>query len=265
MINEFCFGLNYRELSEKHNVTYDTLRNGIQLYRERLNTAYELHYMANLQKTSLSVDTIKNALKTEFILPVLRDMLSPDDTDVLTDHEIMYCYLYVNTGSNEIALKESQLVSCLREQTPIRMQYLGMYLREKPNIKQYILLLQDEKLEEVKTSKKVVQRELITQIEQLKEIISVGRGTASDRGHIIRAIELLGKTEGAFTENIKIEEVKASDALDKLLEMAKQAVSSDGEEEWSLEPSDSDSEPVRLLGDGSLPEGSERMEQEAIP
>jgi hypothetical protein len=264
IINEFCFGLNYRELSEKHGIVYETLRNGIKLYRERLNTAYELHYMSQLQKTTLSVDTIKKALQTDFIMPVLSDMLSPDDTEVLTDHELMYAYLFVNTGSNEIALRESQLLSCLKETTPVRMQYLGMYLREKPNIKQYILLLQDEKLEEVRSSKKLVQRELITQIEQLKEIVSLGGGTSGDRSNLIRCIELLGKSEGAFTEKVEIQEVKAADALDKLLDMAKKAVASDGSEEWGL-PGDSGSKCIGLLGDASVSESSEAVEQEIIP
>jgi hypothetical protein len=239
LINDFLFGGNYQELSDKYNVTLHTVRDGIKLYRERLNTIYEMNYMANIQNTSVSTETLQKALATSFVEQTLRDMLSDDQTEVLTDHEIMYCYLFVHTGSNEIALRESQLDTCLASKTPIRVQYLGMYLREKPNLKSYIQILQEDKLKDLKASKEIVQRELITQVEQLKEIVSTGSSTATDRSNLIRSIELLGKTCGAFEERVRVTKVSAADALDELLEMAKaEAVllpeSTGGEEVWEV-------------------------------
>jgi hypothetical protein len=221
IVNEFLFEGDYKKLSDKHRVTQDTLRNGIKMFRERLNIMYELNYMANAQKTELSTEVIEKALQTDFVSEALRDMLSDDTTEILTPQEIMYCYLFVNTGSNQIALKESQLDTCLTQSTPVRLQYLGMHLREKPNIKQYIQALQAEQVDEVVASKKLVQHELIKQVEQLKEVVAHG-GKPSDRSNLIKCIELLGKTCKAFEEHVKIEGVSAASALDDFLEMAKQ-------------------------------------------
>ena len=266
-INDFLFGLDYKELTEKYGVSYTTLRNGVKLYRERLNSAYELNYMANIQKTQVDDKAIQKALQVTFISDTLQDMLSDDHTEVLTDHELMYCYLFANTGSNEMALKESQLIKCLTETTPIRVRYLGMFLREKPNIKHFIQVLQKEKIAQLDASKERVQSELIQQIEQLKEITALTGGiTGTDRSNLIRSIELLGKTVGAFTDKIEIQEVKAADALDKLIEMAKEANSPagpDDPEEWTL-PGPISGKPAGLLNRPDILECSEGMEQEDL-
>lgn len=268
LINDFLFGLDYKELSVRYNVSQGTLRNGIRLYRERLNSAYELNYMANIQKTQVDNKAIEKALQVTFISDTLQDMLSADDTEVLTDHELMYCYIFTNTGSNEMALKESGLDICLTEATPIRVRYLGMFLREKPNIKQFIQVLQKEKIAALDASKERVQSELILQIEQLKELTALGGGiTGTDRSNLLRAIELLGKSIGAFTDKLEIQEVKAANALDRLIEMAKQANTSDSgddSEVWELPGADG-SEPTGLLDRPSVPPSSEGMEQESVP
>ena len=233
MIQDYCFGLNIDELSDKYQVTQWTVRDGVFFFRERLNCMHELHYMNRMEKTELDTDVIKKALRTSWILDNLADMLSPDDSEVLTQQEIMYCYLFVHTGSNEIAIVESQLDKALESSTPIRRQYLGMYLREKPNIKAYIHSLQEDKLVELKDDKRIVQRELVEQISQLKEAVAVARDSSRHRGHLLKAVELLGRTMGAFEDKIKLEEVNAASALDKLIEMAKLASAKelpDGEE-----------------------------------
>lgn len=263
IITAFSFGLSYKDLSEKYLVTPDTVRNGIRLYRDKLNSAFELNYMANAKKTVLSAEVIEKALQTTFVSDTLRDMLSADEEETLTDHEIMYCYLFVNTGSNEIAMKESQLDTCLKEKSPVRISYLGMFLRQKPNLKLYIQTLQQAKIDEVKASKEIVQKELILQIEQVKEIVSRGTGTVGDRSNLIRLIELLGKSVGAFVDKVEVTEVKAVDALDTLLDMAKKSVSSDGGEEWAL-PGDTSDGGAGLLIGAPVQDGSSGVEQ-AIP
>jgi len=224
LINDFLFGGSYKSLSEKYKVSYSSIRDGIKLYRERLNTMYELNYMKNIEQTSIPTDTIQKALATSFVSETLRDMLSDDTTEILTQQEIMYCYLFVNTGSNELALKESGLDKCLKDKTPVRLQYLGMYIRNKPNIQLYIKSLREDQLQHLDASKQLVQKEIITQIEQLKEIVSTGSSSVSDRTNLIKSIELLGKTCGAFEERVRVTKVSAADALDELLEMAKAEV-----------------------------------------
>jgi hypothetical protein len=219
LISEFIFRGDYKELSDEHGVTQDTLRNGIKLFRERLNTQYELTYMANAEKTALSTEVIEKALETNFVSKVLRDMLSADEEETLSTHELMYCVLYVNTGSNQIALKESQLDKCLTEPTDIRKQYLGMHLRNKPNIKKYIQLLQEEQLEELSVSKNQLQADYAILIRQLKERVAL-EGKSTDIQNMLTAMRDLGKTMGAFVEKVQVTEISAADALDTLLDMA---------------------------------------------
>ena len=244
IINQYCFGSGIKELSDKYKVTPRTLRDGIISYRERLNTMYELNYMKSIEKLQLPVETIKKAIATDFISDTLRDMLSSDTAEVLTDHEIMYCYLFAHTGSNELALKESQLDKCLTKSTPIRLQYLGMFLREKPNLVLYIKALQEGRIAQIEADKQNIQDMLITQIEQMRESLATGSAPVNMRGNMLRAIELLGKTiPGTFEDKILIEDVNATSSLDRLLDMAKQGV-------------------VKQITDGSQSEETFEMESE---
>ena len=63
-----------------------------------------------------------------------------------------------------------------------------------------------------------VQTELIDQIEQMK-----ASGSSKNRMAMMRAIELLGKTVGAFVDRVEVREVNPNDALDQLIEMAQEA------------------------------------------
>jgi len=220
IINEYCFGKNTDVLSEEYNIAIRSLTDGITLYRERLNTMHELHYMTRASKTSLASEVIEKALATKTIEKDILEMLSDETSEELTLQEELYCYLYVYTGSNNIAIKESGFSDKIPKDTTIKRQLLGMFLREKPNLKAYIGLLKDARIAEVKSSKQIVQHELINQVEQLKESVA-HRGAPSDRGHLLRAIELLGKTVGAFEDRVRVTEVNANEALDELLKMAK--------------------------------------------
>ena len=219
-INDYIFGMNIKELSGKWNTDPMSTRNGIVSFRERLNTMHELHYMERAKKTSLDTAVIDRALSTSLVSDAIASLVSKDTSEELTLQEELYCYLFVYTGSNEIAVQESGFLECLPKATPPAKQLLGMFLREKPNLKEYIQLLRDARIEDVKASKQIVQHELINQVEQLKEAVSRA-GKSTDRGHLLRAIELLGKTVGAFEDRVRVTEVNASDALDELLEMAK--------------------------------------------
>jgi len=71
-------------------------------------------------------------------------------------------------------------------------------------------------------SKKYVQSELIKQVEQLKEVIASDNGSQRARGAMLKAIELLGRSVGAFVDKVQVEQVDPSKALDQLIEMAKE-------------------------------------------
>ena len=92
---------------------------------------------------------------------------------------------------------------------------------KKSNVSKYITELREKKIENVIVSKGLVQSELVDQVTQLKEITSNDGTTIQQRSQLLKAIELLGKSVGAFSENIKVETVDPGQALDKLIDMAK--------------------------------------------
>jgi hypothetical protein len=83
--------------------------------------------------------------------------------------------------------------------------------------------------------------------------------SGTGRSNLLRAIELLGKTVGAFVDKVEIQEVKAADALDQLIEMAKSANTPDtGDDPKGTDMLGTESfEPVGLLDRPSVPERSE--------
>jgi hypothetical protein len=220
MVQDFAMGKTFETIIMEKGVSKPTLKNGIKLFREKLNGAYEL-YMMTLD--SISEDALDAALSTSVISDKLKDYISLDDGD-LTPAEQLYCYLWVSTGSNDTALKESGFEECLDTKAATRKQMLGMYLREKKNLKHYISLLMDSKLDEIRASKELVQHEILEQIQQCKEALARGGLRNNERGNLLKAIELLGKTVGAFEEKIRVTEVSAADALDNLIEMTKASI-----------------------------------------
>lgn len=84
-------------------------------------------------------------------------------------------------------------------------------------------MLKEARVEDIKASKQIVQHELINQVEQLKEAVARG-SNPSTRGHLLRALELLGKTVGAFEDRLTVTNENAAESLDRLLEMAKAEV-----------------------------------------
>jgi hypothetical protein len=64
--------------------------------------------------------------------------------------------------------------------------------------------------------------ELVGQIEQLKEVVSY---EPRQRTNLLKAIELLGRTIGAFVDRLEVEEVDAKSGLQILMERAKKEAS----------------------------------------
>lgn len=148
-------------------------------------------------------------------------LLSDAEDSLLTDPELQYCYHYIATGDSELALKESGLDIAIlknakedkREKYRLAAKIRGHYLRRKPNVAAYITKLKEEQYIPEIIDKQFVQRELLETLHQQKEA-----GVPSkDR---LRTIELLGKSVGAFSEVIKVEEVDPSKALDYLDSLA---------------------------------------------
>jgi len=164
--------------------------------------------------------TIKNVLK-QYSSSELSSLLSPVNSTDLTASEIAFAFILHSTGSMTTALKESEFSKVLGSNSAF-IQVLGNYLLMKPNVQSFLKKLESDQELQLDVTKGVVQNELVSQIYQLKDKIATSTDSRTgDRGYLLKAIELLGKTIGAFQDKITVEQVDPGQALDKLIEMAK--------------------------------------------
>jgi len=154
-------------------------------------------------------------------------LLSDPDAALLSDAEAIYCWTYVHSGDTYDAIRTAGLDAGLyKDKEEIArfsydraMKLRAMYLNNKPNVVSYIKELRETRLIDADVGKARLQSELLEQLDQMK---SSGNSNKF-RSQILKTIELLGKTVGAFTERIEIHEVDPANALDQLIEMAQEA------------------------------------------
>ena len=226
IVKDFMSGTSVSDLVLKYKVARTSLTVYLKNYRSTLNCAWELHTMLKVEKNQMTQTALDRTLVTKYVQPKLKALLSKGTSAILTEPELVYSWIYVNSGSNAIALKESGFEDVLEKthQTSAYKQLLGIFLREKHNIAKYICDLQKEAIKNTDISKKYVQSELSTQVEQLREICSSEGSSSRNRGNMLKAIEMLGRSIGAFQDNIKITEADPNEALDTLIDLAKESV-----------------------------------------
>lgn len=159
------------------------------------------------------------------------DLLSEPEAALLTDAEAMYSWIVVHSGDADDAMITSGLDVGLyadpgtdkdrlsRFSYDKALKLRRIYMDNKPNVVAYVTQLREERLINADVGKAKVQTELLEQLHQMK---SSGE-THRHRNQMLKCIELLGKTVGAFTERIEVHEVDPANALDKLIEMAQEA------------------------------------------
>jgi hypothetical protein len=189
--------------------------------RDTFNSTHEIRLLNSLEKMPLIARSVETALKTRYTSEELLSRLSPDDSTTLSDSELVYAWTFDRTNNNSLALQESGLDECLKGSLTASKILLGMYIREKPNVAQFLKQIKEFKKEALLVDKQSIQLELIEQIEQLKEIIASDGGSGNSRVQLLKAVEMLGKSIGAFTENVNVTEIRADAALDRLIELAK--------------------------------------------
>ena len=147
--------------------------------------------------------------------------------DLVEEKAEVYAYYYGQTGDNKFSLDQSGLSIGIIPKLPrTTKDYVyrirGQYLRDIPQIKKYIRSIQDEKIREYRLEKPQVQMEIVQQIEELKEIAG---DDPRARANLLKAIEMLGRTIGAFTDRLETEDVTAKSGLQILMERAKEEIS----------------------------------------
>jgi hypothetical protein len=203
-------------IANSYNISEEQLRNFISTEIKSLNTIQETNKLIQEQQgLPMRAQRNPSELMNERFLQEV-----PDRIDA-------YLYYFAITGSNIHALKHSGLDSFLPAKIPeetkrYALSIRGHYLRSLPGSADLVNQLRDQKLRDANIEKPYVQSELIDQIEQMKEL-SID-DPKNYRGHMLKAIELLGKTIGAFQENIRVEEVSTKSGLDLLMEKCRSEV-----------------------------------------
>lgn len=153
------------------------------------------------------------------------DLLSEDDSQILSDHEVAFCLHYVSTGNSFTSVKESKLsVGLLQEKSEesrhkykVACRLRSTYLKNKPNVAAFINQLKSEKFLPEVIDKQFVQRELLEQLELIKEDDELS--TYRKKTLALKTIESIGRTVGAFSETLRIEKVDPAEALDALAKL----------------------------------------------
>lgn len=231
IVKDYADGeLSVSEIAQKHHTTSNNVGLIASRFWKSLTNMRESRLLEESTKDGQAGFDAKHALKelhgSTQINQEFLDLLSDPSANLLSDPEAVYAWTYVHSGDLRLSLKTSGLdIGLAREKKKdSRFSYdhacmlRGQYLNCKANIAGYIKELRETRLIDADVGKARIQSELIEQIEQLKST-----GDTRNRASILRAIELLGKTVGAFVDRVEVKEVNASDALDRLIEMAQEA------------------------------------------
>jgi len=227
IVNDYAEGaLSVPEIARKHKTSEENVSLIAKRFWKSLTNMRETRALTASGPSFDTEHSLKELNGTECINQDFLDKLSDPGAALLTDEEAIYAWTYVHTGDVKEALKLSALdVGLYREKKKdTRFSYdramvlRGTYLNAKPNVVSYIKELRESRLIDADIGKARVQSELIDQIEQMKS-----SDLHKNRTAILRAIELLGKTVGAFVDRVEVREINAGDALDELIEMAQEA------------------------------------------
>lgn len=212
------------EIAQKYSTTEKNIELIVSRHWKTLTNVRETKMLTSGSYTNDHKNGSYMALKAINRVPSINEdflMLLSDPSDlVLTDNELQYCFNYVVTGDNLHALSEAGLTVGLmgsksdkgRNQYQLSCRLRGHYIRQKKNVAQRIFELKKEAFLPEIIDKNFVQSELLEQLNQLKECTD----SSTVRSQTLKTIELIGKSVGAFSDVIKVEEVDPGKALDYL-------------------------------------------------
>jgi hypothetical protein len=229
ILEEYMDGAKVKELAESHNMSIHNMDKFIGRTCKRLNIVRETNALVNAQLLEEKLPEKVSNVRVSYNNPKLINeeflaLLSDEGATALSEAEQLYCVMYAQTGNNKKAIQASGLDAGIKTKEMIQMtvdhamMLRGFYLRNRPQIASAVSQIQDKILKDLNISKDYVQTNLIQSIEELKEEVV---DNPRVRSHLLKSIELLGKTIGAFQENINVTQVDANEAMQELINMAK--------------------------------------------
>lgn len=209
------------KIAEKYHYTTGEITSIIDDHIMNLANTRSAQVLESSRETKI-YPVLEKLKKIEVLNEPFLAKLSPNESLTLTEEEALFAWIYVHKGDSKEAVEMSTLdEGLLKEQAVTYRRGIfsrALYLQNKPNVAQYIKELREAKYFQEDITKQYIQRELLEQIDYVKQ-----RNDKRDAVHLRQLIELLGKTIGAFTERVEIQEVNPSKSLDLLIEMAKEA------------------------------------------
>jgi hypothetical protein len=153
----------------------------------------------------------------------IQRLLSPTFLNRVDEAMESYAFYFAETSDNTFALTQCGLdiglpKTLTKEARMNIMKIRGQYMRSIPAVSSYIKEHQGKRLEKLGIDKGYVQRELVEQIEQLKVLATED---SKQRSNLLKSIELLGRSIGAFQDSLRVEEGSTRTGLEILMERVK--------------------------------------------
>ena len=210
LLKEYSEGLSSKDLAIKYKLPPKPLEKFLSKTANTLIAMSETRRLVTGGAIAVNTKTPVAMMNKEWLEEV------PNQVEV-------YAYYYATTGSNEYALEESSLAGYLPSATSAKAKKFilnarGRYLRAIPEVNEMINLYRDQRVKDADVGSNLVQSELLQQLEELKETVDE---SPRNRGHILKTIELLGKTEGVFSDTMIIDDISTKTGMDKLMENIK--------------------------------------------
>jgi hypothetical protein len=228
-VGMYSAGRSIEEISEELGWETASVRTAINQHFMNLKTLLETEALVASQtadgnvvakRTTKQLNCFKNQRKIdEDINKSFLEKLSDPHDRLLSNEEVMFCYLSVHEGDARKALIDSGLAEGLTKsangyQRALKLRIL--MLKGKINIIKYINGLQIDYAKELNINKEVIQTTIMRQLAQLEE-----QQDPRNAASIAKLTEQLGRTVGAFSDKIVIQEVSFDDAMDRMLDMRK--------------------------------------------
>jgi len=221
------------DIAAKYSIRPDTIESFISLLYKRLQQSKETRVLLYTQKDPALFQVMRaKYVESEHINRLFLEKLSEPEDLVLSDSEILFCE-YCNEYGDEVkALEKAKLHVGLTKGHALMEQYReactlrALYLKRKPNVANYMNECKKRVLKELDNGKEFLQENLITLISQLKN-----KNNPKDTTYILKALETLGRTIGAFDDKLTLQSVDGDKVLDDMLQRARASQASRDTEE----------------------------------
>lgn len=237
IVRRFSNGESSESISEDTGWTVESIKTEVQKMFRSMKNILETEALVASQKGDMIGTQVKTVAKMQLyrnqqkidedINEKFIEKLSLKNDTILTKEEMMFCYLLVHEGDEKSALENSGLAEGLATGVPgykRAMKLRILMLKGKRNLIKYINDLQINYAKDLNIGKESIQTEILKQLRQLTE-----QNDRRNAPTIAKLTEQLGRTVGAFTDKISIEEVSFDDAMDRMLEMRKATVKQVGQ------------------------------------